>query len=380
MDYLLRAKEIEAELDTIRQTLHRHPEMGNKEVFTSAFIADYLKGLGIEVHRMLETAVVGILRGGKPGRKAALRADMDALPVTEETGCSFASEIPGVMHACGHDIHVTSALGAAKLLSEHRDTLCGDVVFLFQPDEEGNGGAERMIAEGALKGVTAAFGGHVAPDLPAGTVGIRYGKFYAASDEFTVKVHGVSCHGATPEKGVSSLLCASEMVQNLVKLKASSGDRTVVSVGSLHAGTAGNIIPALAAFSGIIRTLGPANRKEIKEKVLSLIEDTAKKYGATEEFIFTSSYDGVVNRDGETRLVEETARKLFGDDHVAIIREPNMTTEDFGYFIDAAGGGCFAHIGAGCTYPLHSPHFLPDIKAAVCASALYASVIASYLS
>ena len=121
MDYLLRAKEIEAEPDTIRQTLHRHPEMGNKEVFTSAFIADYLKGLGIEVHRMLETAVVGILRGGKPGRKAALRADMDALPVTEETGCSFASEIPGVMHACGHDIHVTSALGAAKLLSEHRD-------------------------------------------------------------------------------------------------------------------------------------------------------------------------------------------------------------------------------------------------------------------
>ena len=378
MDYLKRAKELLPEIEEIRQTLHRHPEMGNKEVFTSSFIASYLEKLGLEVSRMLETAVVARLRGNGNKKAVGLRADMDALPVIEETGCAFPSENPGVMHACGHDIHMTSALCAAKLLSENRDKLNGDVVFLFQPDEEGYGGAQRMIEAGALEGVSAVFGGHVAPELPLGTVGIRYGKFYAASDEMKVTVNGVSCHGATPEKGVSALLAASEIICEISKLTTYTGDRRVVTVGSLHAGTAGNIIPARAEFAGIIRTLGPENRKATKAKVLSIIHDTAAKYGATADVHFFSSYDGVVNTDDETRIMEQTARKLLGDASVCIIDKPTMTTEDFGYFIFASSGS-FCAIGAGCSEPLHSSHFLPDTKAAIYAGALYAATAENYL-
>ena len=377
-DYLSAAFEIEEYLARVRETLHRYPEEGNREYFTSEFLEAELKGMGLDVDRILDTALVAVLHGGKEGGKVALRADMDALPVEERTGCPFSSENREMMHACGHDIHMTAALGAAKLLAAKRNELAGDVVFLFQPDEEGKGGAQRMIEAGAIDGVKAVFGGHVSPDLPIGTIGIRYGKFYAASDVITIKVHGKSCHGATPEKGADALLAAAEMIRRLSDLRPSSGDRAVLTIGQFRSGTACNVIADEAEFRGIVRTLGNADREEMRSLIKAVINEVSKLYNVKSDLELSYSYGGVVNTDAETALMEESAVQVLGRDHVVLIQEPTMTTEDFGYFIDACSG-CFCNFGAGCTEPLHSPAFLPDSKAAVYAAAVYARTLENAL-
>lgn len=370
---------IRDELSALRQELHRHPELGNREFRTAETVERYLRGRGIETTRILDTAVVGELRGALPGPTVALRADMDALPVTEATGAPFASQTPGVMHACGHDVHTTALLGAARLLSLHRDTLRGAVRFLFQPDEEGSGGAARMIAAGCLDGVSAVFGAHVSPELPSGTVGVRYGKFYAASDTFDVTVWGKSAHGAEPEKGVDALQAAAEMVQALRRLPETfPEDKSVVTVGTFHAGTARNIISDRADFTGILRTLGAENRREMRQLLQTTLEAIAQKNGVRLELTLHESYPGVVNHDAMTRLAEETAASLLGGDRVRTIDAPTMTTEDFGYFL-AHVPGAFYHVGAGCDLPLHNPGFLPDEQSFLTAAALHAAVAAACL-
>ena len=376
--YLSAAFEIEDYLCRVREALHRFPEEGNCEYLTSEFLEAELTGMGLDVTRILGTALVAVLHGGKPGPKVALRADMDALPVTEATGCSFESQNKGMMHACGHDIHMTAALGSAKLLAAKRNELSGDIVFLFQPDEEGKGGAQRMIEAGALDGVKAVFGGHVSPDLPLGTVGIRYGKFYAASDVITVEVHGRSCHGATPEKGADALLAAVEMIRKLSVLKPSSGDKAVLTIGEIRSGTACNIIADEAVFKGIVRTLGNADREEMRSKIKAVTEEVSAQFNVCSDLELSYSYGGVVNTDDETALMEAAAIQVLGNDHVVRLQEPTMTTEDFGYFIESCSG-CFCNIGAGCTEPLHSPLFLPDSKAAVYAAAVYAQTLENAL-
>ena len=367
-------------LSALRREFHRCPEPGNREFRTAERIEQWLHGCGIETQRLLDTAVVGTLRGALPGRTVALRADMDALPVTEETGADFASQTPGMMHACGHDVHMTAVLGAAKLLSLHRDTLHGTVKFFFEPDEEGCGGAQRMIAAGCMGGVDAVFGAHVSPDLPAGTIGVRYGKFYAASDTFSVTVHGRGAHGAEPEKGIDALAAAAEMVCALCRLPARfPGQRSVLSIGTLQAGTAINVIADCADFTGIIRTLGPENRAEMKRLFRETIMEIARATGTAPDIRLHESYPGVVNGDAATKLAEETATALFGAANVVRLSAPTMTTEDFGYFIDAATGAYY-HIGAGCTKPLHNPAFLPDERAIFTAAAVHAAVAERFLN
>ena len=380
MDYLKKAEELTEQLTIIRGYLHSHPELGNNEFLTSEFLEKELLKMGLEVKRILGTALVATLHGkGKnSGRKVALRADMDALPIEEKTDCPFRSVTHGIMHACGHDIHMTAALGAAMLLSQCKEVINGDVVFLFESDEEGRGGAKRLIEAGALDGVGAVFGGHVEPGLPVGTVGIRYGKFYAASDVITRRVHGRSCHGATPEKGADALLAASEMALKLTQLKPSSGDKAVLSIGQIKSGTACNVIADEAELKGIVRTLGNDDRLEMREIISSTVKEITEKYKVTVDLELSYSYGGVVNTQAETSLLEECARKVLGSDYVILLEEPTMTTEDFGYFIDACSGS-FCHIGAGCAKPLHSPYFLPDIKAAVTAAAVYAKTVIEYL-
>lgn len=377
-DYLAEARAIAPEIAALREAIHREPELGNREHKTAARIEAYLHSLGIGTERLTDTAVLGRLRGGLPGRTAALRADMDALPLTEETGVPFASETPGVMHACGHDVHVAASLGAAKLLSARREELPGDVVFLFQPDEEGDGGAKRMIEAGALRGVDAVFGAHVSPELPAGCVGVRYGKFYAASDMFRVTLAGRSCHGAEREKGIDALAAACALTPKLLALPDRLGERSVVTVGTLHAGTAGNIVPGQAEMNGILRTLGPDARRKMRELLRETVLDTARAWGAEPAIELRESYPGVVNDDRMTALVETTAAALLGGENVRVIDDPTMTTEDFGYFL-LERPGSFYHIGAGCPLPLHNPAFLPDPEAAVTAAALHAAVIDAYL-
>lgn len=376
---LERIKKYSHELYAIREQIHRHPEMGNHEFRTAALVEETLQSLGIRTQRVTETAIVGTLSGGMPGPTIALRADMDALPISEDSGAEFSSETAGVMHACGHDVHTTAALGAAMLLSERRETLPGTVKFFFEPDEEGSGGARRMIAAGCMEGVEAVFGAHVAPDLPAGIIGVRYGKFYAASDMFTVTVHGRSAHGAQPENGADALAAAAEMVSRLRSLPGKFiKDPAILSIGSFHAGTARNIIADTAEFSGIMRTLGPKDRTMLKDLFRKTIGQIAEAFGTTADIDIIESYAGIVNIENETRHVQQTAEALFGAENVVVLDKPTMTTEDFGYFIDAARGSFF-HIGAGCNAPLHNPKFLPERLTIIRLAALHADIIERYL-
>lgn len=374
-DFLSEASSLQSFLQAVRQTLHRAPELGNQEFKTSAYLRSILEPLGLTVENPFGTALCATLHGAKPGKTAALRADMDALPVAEATGAEFSSRTPGVMHACGHDIHMTAAVGAAILLAAHRETLCGSVRFLFQPDEEGSGGAQRFVDAGCLRGVAAVFGAHVSPELPLGTVGVRYGKFYAASDTFSITVHGKSAHGAEPEKGIDALQAAARLAVRLVDLRSAlNGERCAVTVGTLQAGTAINVVADTAQLTGILRTLGPDSRARMRRLVTDAAAGIAAQTGTQIDVQLHESYPGVVNDDSASQLVYDTAMQLLGEPNVAVLQQPTLMTEDFGYYLSAARG-CFYHVGAGCAAPLHSPQFLPDIRAAVTAAALHAAVL-----
>ena len=375
IDFLSEAASLQSFLTVVRQTLHRTPELGNQEFKTSAYLRSILEPLGVVVENPFGTALCATLHGTKPGRTVALRADMDALAVTEATGAEFSSQAPGVMHACGHDIHMTAAVGAAILLAMHRKTLCGSVRFLFQPDEEGCGGAQRFVDAGCLHGVDAVFGAHVSPELPLGSVGIRYGKFYAASDTFSITIRGKSAHGAEPEKGIDALQAAAQLAVRLVSLRgALNGERCAVTVGTLQAGTAINVVADTAQLTGILRTLGPDSRVRMRTLVTDTAAEIAAQTGTQIDVQLCASYPGIVNDDGASRLVHEIAMQLLGKPCVAVLQRPTLMTEDFGYYLSAAYG-CFYHVGAGCSAPLHSPQFLPDIRAAVTAAALHAAVL-----
>lgn len=379
MDYIKEAEKIFEELSFIRHRIHENPELGNHEFKTSALAEDYLKALGIETRRLTETALMATLRGGKPGKTIAFRADMDALPVTEKTGCAFSSKIPGCMHACGHDIHTTSLLGAAKILSDHKEDLCGEVRFFFEPDEEGDGGAKRMIDAECMEGVSAVYGAHVDPSIALGTIGVRFGKFYAASNMFNVTVHGKSAHGAEPEKGIDALLTAAKMVAALKELpKALPKGEAVLSVGTFNSGFVRNIISDKAEFKGIIRTLG----EDVKEKMLLSFGETLDKISSenktTVDAELFSTHNGIVNTDRETSLVKDALKKASGI-NVIEIEKPLMTSEDFGFFIDEAAGS-FYHIGVGSPSSLHSSDFLPDDRALIYGAAAHAAVAVAELS
>ena len=378
-DWLKEALEIEPELIELRRTLHRRPEEGNHEFFTSDLLISELEKCGVEVHRMMETAAVGILRGAYPGPTAALRTDMDALPVKEETGLPFSSENEGLMHACGHDIHMTALIGAARLLAKHRDEMHGNVVFLLQPAEENIGGAERMIHNGALEGVDAVFGAHCNPALEAGTIGIKYGIFYAASTRFNVTVHGKGCHGAEPENGIDPLYAACRMCTKLKELTGvHNGLRDVVSVGLIRAGKARNIIPDEAYFMGILRTKGFANRDMMTQKIIDTIMEIEEETGVYCEIEVFYAYPGVINHDEETALAEKAAKKVLSAENVKVMEEGTMTSEDFGYFL-LERPGSFYHIGVESEAGLHSPRFNPDESAIAKAAAVHAAVLTEYL-
>lgn len=379
-DYLSEAAGLQAELFSLREAFHRTPELGNREFKTAERIEHTLRACGLRPRRVIDTGVVATLHGSRPGPTIALRADMDALPVQETTGAPFASETPGVMHACGHDVHLASVLGAAMLLSRHRHDLCGSVRFVFQPDEEGEGGAERMIAAGCMKGVSAVFGGHVTPDLPAGVVGVRYGKFYAASDTFQIRLFGRAAHGAEREKGVDALEAGALLVQELLKLpERLSGERSVVSVGTFRAGTARNIVADEAEITGIMRTLGDEARLTMRSLMRDACRGVANKTDVSVEIQLQKSYSGVINHDAETDHVRRVAGELFGRKNVVVLDLPTMKTDDFGYFL-LHRPGVYYHFGAGCDQPLHSPNFLPEAHTVVTGTALHAAVLHSYLN
>ena len=301
--------------------------------------------------------------------------------MTEEVPVPFASEVDGMMHACGHDIHTASLLGAAKLLSLHREAFSGTAVFIFQPDEEGDGGAQRILDTGILDElkVRSVYGAHGNPFLPPGTVGVKYGRFYAAACVYDVTVHGKGTHGAEPENGTDSLYAAARMCAALKEMTGVyHGERAVVTVGEFHAGTARNIISDHANFSGILRTAGLDLREEMEQKIRKTLDQIADEAHVTYDLRMQNGYVGVTNHDEQTRLVQDAASALLGADHVQVEQDATMTTEDFGFYL-LKYPGAYYHIGIGSPYPLHSPKMCPDESALVTAAAVHAAVMTEEL-
>ena len=356
-----------------RRHLHAHPELSGKEYETAAWIEKILDGFGVPHERMADTGVVATLQNGE-GKTVALRADIDALPVTEITGLPFASENPGVMHACGHDIHTAALLGAVRVLLDCRDAFSGTVKFLFQPKEEGEGGARPMMDAGALEGVDAVFGFHVAPDLPTGVVGVRYGAFYAASNPFAFTVTGKSAHAARPEQAVDALRSAVDIIS---ALNALPRDGFVLSVCTMNAGTAENVIADRAEVKGALRSLGTERRQAAVTLVRDTIRRVADAHGTPVDIRIRNGNVGVTNHDASSALVESAARELLGNDRVTVLDRPTMTTEDFGYYLEKTKG-CFYHIGVGGG-ALHAADFRPDERMLSTAAAMHAGVVLKIL-
>ncbi len=341
------AKQVEPSVIACRRDIHQHPELGNRETRTSKLVIDKLKALGIEVKApVAHTGVVGTLRGGKPGKTVALRADMDALPVVEQVEVPFKSTVRttyngqevGVMHACGHDAHVAILLGVAEVLSKVRAEIPGTVVFLFQPAEEGapegeEGGAELMVKEGALQGVNAVFGLHVTSRYPVGEIAWRPGGMMAAVDSFKIKVHGKQTHGAYPWLGVDPIVVASQIVLALQLIPSRQMDSTlapsVVTVGAIHGGVRNNIIPDDVEMIGTIRSLDKTQRADIHARIKRTAEDIAAAAGAKAEVAITPGYPITYN---DPALTEQTAPTLRRLAEQAEVVNPTLGAEDFSFY------------------------------------------------
>jgi len=387
MDILKEVKKVEKEVIELRRKIHMYPELGFEETKTSEIVYDYLKNLGIEVKRIAKTGVVGTLKGNG-SKTIAIRADMDALPIQEENDVEYASQIPGRMHACGHDVHTAILLGTAKLLANMRDKLKGNVKFIFQPAEETTGGALPMIEEGVLENpkVDAIIGLHVDPELQVGQIGITYGKAYASSDMFDIIVKGKSSHGAEPHKSVDSIVIAANivnMLQTVVSRKANPLSPLVLTIGTIEGGYARNIIANKVRMSGIIRMMEEEKRDEIVEMVEKICDNTAKAMGGEVEFKRTIGYPCLVNHKGMTDLIKETAFPLLGEGNVIEVA-PTMGVEDFAYFLQKVPGS-FYKLGCGnkekgIDKPIHNNQFNIDEECIKIGLAVHVSTVLKYLN
>jgi amidohydrolase len=365
--HLDRARAIAPDLIDLRRQLHRVPELDRQLPKTQALVLAALAGLELEVTtgRQL-TSVTAVLRGGAhdgSGPVVLLRGDMDALPLTEETGLAFASEHEGRMHACGHDLHVASLVGAARLLHERRDELAGDVVFMWQPAEETTAGAMAMIEEGLLevagRPVDAAYCLHVmSSGRPLGTWFSRPGTLWGASDEFVVRVVGVGGHGSAPHLTRDPIPVACEMVtalQTLVARRVDINDPVVVTVGRFAAGTKENIIPDEAVFEATIRSFSPANRVMMKDAVLRLLDGIASAHGQRADIEWTPGYPPTVNDVDEYAFARDTLVELFGESRYDEVPDPDPGTEDFSYVLERVPGAYLAISACAAQDPLTAP-------------------------
>ena len=347
-----------------RRDLHRIPETGFKEVKTAAHVAAQLTRLGLEVRTgVAGTGVVGLLRTGRPGPTLMIRADMDALPIAEETGLPFASTHPGCMHACGHDAHMAMALGAAAVLNDLRARLGGTVKFVFQPAEEGPGGAKPMIEAGVMDDpkVDCAIACHLWAERPEGTIGVRSGPCLAAMDRFEIKILGRGGHGAQPHLCVDAIEVGAQVVsalQRIVSRQMNPVEPAVVTVGTFHAGTAFNIIPAEAAMSGTTRTFNAEVWSGWNERVERVVKGVCDSMGAGYELNYVQGYPPTVNDAGVAEVVRRAAAAVVGAERV---EEPELTMggEDMSFFLQRAPG-CFYCLGVGRPggAPLHNSRFV----------------------
>lgn len=332
----------------IRRRLHRIPERGFAEVKTQQVIMETLDALGIP-YTTERTWVVGVIEGALPGQVVALRADMDALPLEEPEGLPFRSEHPGMMHACGHDAHMTMVLGAAKVLMGMRDRLPGTVKLLFQPAEETDGGAEPMVQRGVMENphVDRVYGLHVQPYLPVGVIETRAGTLNASTDDVELTIHGRSSHGAYPESGADAIVCAAQVItslQTLVSRNVSPLVSAVLSLGMISGGTAGNIICDRVSLRGTLRTANGEIRAMMKRRIAEVASGVAAAMGCTAEVCITSGYAALVNDEAEAGRVMRVGARLLGEKNVVRKAAPSMGGEDFSFFCECVPGA-FLHLG-----------------------------------
>jgi amidohydrolase len=362
--------EIEGLRDTVvglRRQLHQWPELGFQEERTAALVAEHLRHLGIEVHTGLaSTGVLGVLHGAQAGKTVLLRADMDALPVREATDVPYASQNPGVMHACGHDGHTAILLTVATLLAQQRERLAGTVKFAFQPAEElPPGGAKGMIEAGVLDHprVEAAFGLHLANALPVGQIGLQAGPIMASVDRFDVVINGVGSHGAYPHLGVDPIVVGSQVMtalQTVVSREISPLAPVVVTVGQFHGGSAFNVIPSQAELSGTVRTVDATLRQSMPARLERIVRGVSEAMQAQCEFRYQFGYPVTVNDADMTQFAAEIARAVVGEDNVVSFGM-TMGAEDMSYFLEAVPG-CYLRLGSanaakGLVHPHHSAQF-----------------------
>lgn len=348
-----------------RRHFHQNPELSFEEFDTSDYIAARLQEMGYEVKRNIGgTGVIAELDTGRAGRHIAFRADMDALPILEETGLAFESEKAGLMHGCGHDGHMAVLLGTAMILRELRDELRGTIRFIFQPGEEANGGAKCVINDGGLKkpDVEAIFGLHMMPDLPCGTIGIRAGHLSATDDEFVIRIRGKSAHSSEPEVGLNAIVVASHVVTALDSVLSNNiGPFQVAtfSICQIQGGEAINVIPDSVEMKGMIRCVEKSDKMKIRARMESIVENTAKAFGGEGEIEFIPGFPSVNNDAALTRLTIEAAERVLAHkDDVYLIERPHLGSEDFAYYQEEVPGVMFM---LGCaqeeteTGSLHSP-------------------------
>lgn len=370
-----------------RRYFHQHPELSWKEVNTTNVIETELKKMGIETKRYSKTGVTGFIRGGKTGKTIALRADIDALPIQENADVTFRSLNPGKMHACGHDCHIAMLLGAAKILTDLKDKLEGNVKLIFQPAEESGQGAAYMVNEGVLNGVDAILGMHIFTVMDSPKINVQEGCRMAASASFKIIVKGKAAHGSTPHLGTDAIVAASSIIMNLQNYVSRMNDPLkplVVTVGTIHGGDRFNIIPQYVEMEGTLRTFSKQTANAAVHTLRKIAQDTAFALGATAELEYKKDTDPVSNDSPLlNRIARDVAIQLYGEGSTMSI-EKLFVAEDFCYYLEKVPG-FFAFLGAGnpaqgAIYPNHSDKFKIDETALKRGSAFYAQFAFNYLS
>lgn len=364
-----------------RRHLHMHPELSHQEVETPEFIARQLESFGVEVRRGVGgRGVVGTIRGSKPGKTIAFRADFDALPIDDKKDVPYKSQVPGVMHACGHDGHTAGLLGFAKAMVALKDDLPGTIVLIHQFGEElSPGGARGMIEDGCLEGVDMVYGAHIQSKMENGRVFVRDGFLQASEDALKIIVRGSGTHGAEPHTGVDPILAASHIMVALQSIVSRNSDplkELVVSIGKFHAGDADNVIPSEAVMEGTIRVFDPALRKLASERVTAIAENVARAMGASAEVVIETGYDALWNHPEAMDVVRRAASETLGEENV-VETSPIMPVEDFAYYTQVVPGAYF-FIGAkmaddSLSYPHHHENFDFNETAMLVAAKVFAA-------